>query len=98
MMTWLLRNLSLLAFLLVLAILVLSALSLLPLLGNISRFATMQYGAWPIIVSVLGGFLFFAIWLLSVAVGYGLVVRFLGLCDDMAAIRRTQTGTRASLD
>lgn len=97
-MTWLLRNLSLLAFLLVLAILVLAALTLLPLLGNIPRFLTMEYGAWPVIASVLGGVLFFAIWLLSIAVGYGLVVRFLGLCDDIAAIRRTQTGTPAALD
>ena len=97
-MTWLLRNLSLLAFLLVLAFLVLAALSLLPLLGNIPRLVTMEYGAWPVIAGTLGGLLFVAIWLLSIAVGYGLLVRFLGLCDDIAAIRRTQTGTRASLD
>jgi hypothetical protein len=37
-------------------------------------------------------------YLLGIAIAYGILLRFVALCDDVAAIRRQQTGTPSSLD
>lgn len=97
-MDWLLRNLSLLAFLIVLGMGALAVLVGVPiLLRVIPRVFSSSLDGWSIIAG-LGGLLYVVILALGVLVAYGLVVRFLALCDDIAAIRRTQTGTRSALD
>jgi len=88
-MDWIVRNISFLAFFLVLAAFAGIALRLLAMLSAVGRLGLM-----PLIGELIAA----AIGVIAIAVGYGILVRFLGLCDDMAAIRRTQTGTRASLD
>ncbi len=97
MHNWLMRNLSLLAFLLILASLAYAALALVPLLRLLwatsgpFRFGQVLWGG-------LAGLLVTAAYILAIAVVYGLFLRFLALCDDIAAIRRQQTGEPASLE
>jgi len=97
MHNWLVRNLSLLGFLMILAFLAYAGLALVPLLrvftamdGPVS-FGQLWWGG-----SV--GLLIAVVYILAVAIAYGLFLRFLALCDDIAAIRRHQTGKPASLD
>ena len=88
-MDWIVRNLSLLAFLLVLVVLAGAVLKVIVILGNAGRLG----------VTLVAGELFsVAILLTAVAVAYGLLLRFLALCDDVAAVRKAQTGTPSSLD
>ncbi len=95
-MDWLIRNLSLLAFLLIVAVLALGGLTAWPMLRLLPML--LQAPTEQVILGAIASLLVVGLWLLAVLVGYGLLVRFLGLCDDMAAIRRAQTGTRSALD
>jgi hypothetical protein len=88
-MDWIVRNLSLLAFLLVLVVLAGVALKVITVLSNVGRLGVSL---------VVGELLSVAILLVMTAVAYGLLVRFLALCDDIAAVRKVQTGTPSSLD
>ncbi len=72
-----------------LAVLAGVALRVITLLSNVGRLG---------VALVAGGFLSAAILLVATAVAYGLLVRFLALCDDIAAMRKVQTGTPSSLD
>ncbi|WP_162916625.1 hypothetical protein [Dongia deserti] len=83
------RNISLLAFLLVLVVLGGALLSLIAILGSLERLG---------IALVLGELFGLAILLIATAVGYALLLRFLALCDDIAVIRKAQTGTPSSFD
>jgi hypothetical protein len=53
---------------------------------------------WQLFVGGLAGISLAAMYLLGLAIAYGLLLRFLALCDDIAAIRRQQTSTPSSLD
>lgn len=98
MRRWLMRNVSLLAFLLILAILVFAGLSLVPVLIRIPSYIARADSFWQLFVGGLAGILLAAMYVLGLAIAYGLFLRFLALCDDIAAIRRQQTGTLSSLD
>lgn len=95
---WLMRNLSLLAFLLIVGILLLAGLTLLPLLIRLPSYIGQATSSWQLFVGGLAVILIAVMYLLGLALVYGLFLRFLALCDDIAAIRRQQTGTPASLD
>jgi hypothetical protein len=95
-MDWLIRNLSFLAFLLVVAVLALGGLTAWPMLRLVPML--LQAPTEQVVMGAIASLLIVGLWLLAMFVGYGLLVRFLGLCDDIAAIRRAQTGTWASLD
>jgi uncharacterized membrane protein YjgN (DUF898 family) len=92
------RNLTLLAFLLILGVVAIAGLALVPAL--VSIFKAMAGGAelWQVLVGEGAGLLFAAMYLLGIAIAYGILLRFVALCDDIAAIRRQQTGTPSSLD
>lgn len=94
---WLMRNVSLLAFLLVLGILAFAGLTLLPLLGRLPRYIG-DASSWQVFVGGGAALLIAVMYLLGLLIAYGLLLRFLALCDDIAAIRRQQTGTPSSLD
>ena len=94
---WLMRNASLLAFLLVLGILAFAGLTLLPLLGRLPRYIG-DASSWQVFVGGGAALLIAVMYLLGLLIAYGLLLRFLALCDDIAAIRRQQTGTPSSLD
>ena len=66
---WLMRNLTLLAFLLILGVVAIAGLAL-------------------VLVGGGAGLLFAAMYLLGIAIAYGILLRFVVLCDDIAAIRR----------
>jgi hypothetical protein len=84
-MNGILENLSLLAFVLVLVAAVGAVLRVISIaLRNPSY--------------LFGELVACAIALVAIAVGYGLLLRFLGLCDDIAALRKARTGTASSLD
>ena len=97
MHNWLMRNLSFLAFVLILGILAFAGLTLLPLLGGLPRYIG-NANSWQVIVGGGAALLMAAMYLLGIAIAYGILLRFLALCDDIAAIRRQQTGTPSSLD
>jgi hypothetical protein len=97
MHAWLMRNVSLLAFLLILAILAFAGLLLVPLLGSLPRYIGGA-NLGQIFVPGLAGLLIIAMYILGIAIAYGILLRFVALCDDIAAIRRQQTGTPSSLD
>ena len=94
---WLMRNVSLLAFLLVLGILAFAGLTLLPLLGRLPRYIG-DASSWQVFVGGGAALLIAVMYLLGLLIAYGLLLRLLALCDDIAAIRRQQTGTPSSLD
>ena len=98
MHNWLMRNLTLLAFLLILGVVVIAGLALVPAL--VAIFKAMGGGAslWQVLVGGGAGLLLAAMYLLAIAIAYGILLRFVALCDDVAAIRRQQTGTPSSLD
>jgi hypothetical protein len=91
---WLMRNVSLLAFLLLLATLIFTGISFVPLLIGLPRYISGAASAWPLLI----GGLVAAMYLLGLLIAYGVLLRFLALCDDIAAIRRQQTSTPSSLD
>lgn len=97
MHNWLMRNVSLLAFLLILGILAFAALTLLPALIGLTRYMRGS-DPWQMFVGGGATLLIGAMYLLGIAIAYGVLLRFLALCDDIAAIRRKQTGTPSSLD
>ena len=97
MHSWLMRNLSFLAFLLMLVVLAYAALTLvfvLPGLLNTGGRFSFEEILWVGLPSLL----MIGVYVLAIAIVYGLFLRFLALCDDIAAIRRQQTGKPASLD
>ncbi len=97
MHNWLMRNLSLLAFLLIMASLVYVGLGLVPMLRVLSTIdSPVSFGQALWVGSA--GLLLILMYILAIAIVYGLFLRFLALCDDIAAIRRQQTGKPASLD
>ena len=98
MHNWLMRNLTLLAFLLILGVVVIAGLALVPAL--VAIFKTMGGAAnlWQVLVGGGAALLFAAMYFLGIAIAYGILLRFVALCDDVAAIRRQQTGTPSSLD
>lgn len=84
-MNGILENLSLLAF----------VLTLVAAIGAILRFVAVVLRDSSYL---FGELLACAITLVGIAVGYGLLLRFLGLCEDIAAIRRARTGAQSALD
>ena len=88
-MDWIVRNTSFLAFFLVLVAVAGELLRLLFVLGSVGSSSPSTF---------LGELMGVALSFVAIAVGYGLLVRFLGLCDDIAALRRAQTGNPSSLD
>ena len=98
MHNWLMRNLTLLAFLLILGVVAIAGLALVPALGAIFRAVGGGASLWQVIVGAGAGLLVAAMYLLGIAIAYGILLRFVALCDDIAAIRRQQTGTPSSLD
>ena len=84
---WLMRNVSLLAFLLILGILVFAGLSLVPVLIRIPSYIGRADSSWQLFVGGSAAILLAAMYLLGIAIAYGLLLRFLALCDDIAAIR-----------
>ena len=97
MHNWLMRNASMLALLLILGLLALAGLMLLSRLGSLLRLID-RASFWEIFVGGGATLLIAAMYLLGIALAYALLLRFLALCDDIAAIRRQQTGTPSSLD
>ena len=98
MHNWLIRNLTLLAFLLILGVVVIAGLALVPALVAVFRAMGTGANLWQVLVGGGAGLLFAAMYLLGLAIAYGILLRFVALCDDIAAIRRQQTGTPSSLD
>lgn len=94
---WIMRNVSLLAFLLILAILAFAGLWLVPLLGDLPRYIA-DAGSWQLFVGGGAVLLIAVMYLLGIAIAYGILLRFVALGNDIAAIRRQQTGTPSSLD
>ena len=66
----------------------------------VAVFRAMDGGAslWQVLVGGGAGLSLAAMYLLGIAIAYGILLRFVALCDDVAAIRRQQTGTPSSLD
>jgi hypothetical protein len=93
---WLMRNVSLLAFLLLLGILIFTGMSLVPLFIGLPRYISGAGSSWQLLIGGLAGILVAAMYLLGLLVAYGILLRFLALCDDIAVIRRQQTGTPSS--
>jgi hypothetical protein len=98
MHNWLMRNLTLLAFLLMLGVVAIAGLALVPALIAVVRAVGGGASLWQVLVGGGAGLLFAAMYLLGIAIAYGILLRFVALCDDVAAIRRQQTGTPSSLD
>jgi hypothetical protein len=98
MHNWLMRNLTLLAFLLILGVLAIAGLALVPALFAVLRAIDGGTNLWQVLMGGGAGLLFAAMYLLGIAIAYGILLRFVALCDDVAAIRRQQTGTPSSLD
>ncbi len=98
MHNWLMRNLTLLAFLLMLGVIAIAGLALVPALIAVFRAVGGGANLWQVLVGGGAGLLFAAMYLLGIAIAYGILLRFVALCDDVAAIRRQQTGTPSSLD
>ena len=98
MHNWLTRNLTLLAFLLILGVLAIAGLALVPALFAVLRALDGGANLWQVLMGGGAGLLFAAMYLLGIAIAYGILLRFVALCDDIAAIRRQQTGTPSSLD
>jgi hypothetical protein len=98
MHNWLMRNLTLLAFLLILGILLFAVLVLVPVLGGIYSAVAGGASLWQVLVGGGAGLLIAVMYLLGILISYGILLRFVALCDDIAAIRRQQTGTPSSLD
>jgi hypothetical protein len=92
------RNLTLLAFLLMLGILAFAALILVPVLGGVYTAVASGASLWQLLVGGGAGLLLAAMYLLGIVISYGILLRFVALCDDIGAIRRHQTGTPSSLD
>jgi hypothetical protein len=86
------RNVSLLALLLVVGVLVVAGLNLLQWLARLPHYMD-RGGMWNVFVGGSAGLLIQVMYLLVIAVAYGVLLRFLALCDDIAAIRGQQTGT-----
>lgn len=89
-MDWVLRNISLLAFALVLATLAGELFKIFFVFGRAARMldTTLMIGT---VISVV-----FTVTL--IAIGYGVLLRFLQLCDDVAALRDSRTGTPSRLE
>ena len=98
MHNWLMRNLTLLAFLLILGVVAIAGLALVPALIAVFRAIGGGASLWQVLVGGGAGLLFAAMYLLGIAIAYGILLRFVALCDDIATIRRHQTGTPSSLD
>ncbi|NJM91989.1 MAG: hypothetical protein HC861_04500 [Rhodospirillaceae bacterium] len=98
MHNWLMRNLTLLAFLLMLGILVFALLVLVPVLGSVYTAVASGASLWQVLVGGGAGLLLAVMYLLGILISYGILLRFVALCDDIAAIRRQQTGTPSSLE
>ena len=88
-MEWIVRNISFLAFFLILASVVAIVL---PLVGEFRNLGHVDSSL------LVGGIISVAISLTGIAIAYGLLLRFLTLCDDVAAIRKARTGTPSSFD
>ena len=97
MHTWLMRNLTLLAFLLMLGILGFALLVLVPVLAGVYSAVASGASLWQVVVGRRRGTLL-AVMYFSAFISYGILLRFVALCDDVAAIRRQQTGTPSSLE
>ena len=95
---WLMRNLTRLAFLLMLGILAFAALLLVPVLGGVYSAVASGASLWQLLLGGGAGLVLAAMYLLGILISYGVLLRFVALGDDMAAIRRQQTGTPSSLD
>lgn len=91
-MKWLLGNLPLLAFVIAIAAALATLLSILPVFGLIARHSTVDTWAatWTLV--------WVALKLAAIGVAYGIFLRLLALCDDVAALRRAKTGTPSALD
>ena len=88
-MDWVLRNISLLAFALVLATLAGELFKIFFVFGRARMLdTTLMIGT---VISVV-----FTVTL--IAIGYGVLLRFLQLCDDVAALRDSRTGTPTRLE
>ena len=87
MHSWLVRNVSFLAFLLILGLLTFAGLTLLPALIQLPRYIN-NADAWQVFIGGGAALLIAAMYLLGIAIAYGVLLRFLALCDDIAAIRR----------
>ena len=98
MHTWLMRNLTLLAFLLMLGVVAIAGLALVPALAR--RRQGRSWRGQPLAGG--GGRRRGTVACRDVSsrhcIAYGILLRFVALCDDIAAIRRQQTGTPSSLD
>jgi len=95
---WLMRNVSRLAFLLLLGILLFTGMSLVPLLIGLPRYISGAAGTWQLLIGGLGAILIAAMYLLGLLIAYGLLLRFLAFFDDVAAIRRAYTKSSSNLD
>jgi hypothetical protein len=93
MHNWLRRNVSLLAFLLLLGFLGYAALLYVPLLGRILA-DPGSADLWQLSMVGSVGLMY----LLGLVVAYGLLLRFLAFFDDVAAIRRAYTKSSSNLD
>jgi hypothetical protein len=88
-MDWVLRNISLLALALVLATLAGELFKIFLVFGRARMLdATLMIGT---VISVA-----FAVTL--IAIGYGVLLRFLQLCDDVAALRDSRNATPSRLE
>lgn len=84
LMGWVLRNISLLAFILVLA----------TLAGELYKIV-LVFGRLRMVdpVLMIGAVISVAFTVTLIAIGYGVLLRFLVLCDDIAAMRNARNGT-----
>ena len=98
MRKWLMRNVTLLAFLLILGILVVAVLVLVPVLAGVYQAMAGGTSLWQLLLGGGAGLLMAVMYFLGIVISYGLLLRFVALGDDIAAIRRQQTGTPSSLD
>ena len=88
-MDWVLRNVSLLAFVLVLA----------TLAGEFFKiFLVFGRARMLDITLMIGTAISVAFTVTLIAIGYGVLLRFLQLCDDVAALRDSRTGTPSRLE
>ena len=95
---WLMRKVTLLAFLLMLGILIVAVLVLVPVLAGVYQGIAGGASLWQLLLGGGAGLLMAVMYFLGIVVSYGLLLRFVALGDDIAAIRRQQTGTSSSLD
>ena len=95
---WLMRNLARLALLLILGVLAIVALVLVPVVGSIYQAVAGGASLWQLLLGGGAGLLMAVMYFLGIVISYGILLRFVALGDDVAAMRRQQTGTPSSLD